>query len=164
MKATMAECSRFVAIASGRNMAPLRTQDHVLLAAPELALIQSSSASTINDLSLSRIQSHVTRTKRDRDKYRDLTQRQHRTKKGLGKGPARPLRSLRTARNVHLFVEALKRFEKRQAQLAKQGEQKQAKKRYEHEVLRRGVQYTGNRKRDDPPEEATATSRRCIVA
>jgi hypothetical protein len=62
-------------------MAPLRTQDHALLAAPELALIQASSASTIKGLSLSRIQVEIRRARRERDKYRDLARRQHHTTK-----------------------------------------------------------------------------------
>jgi hypothetical protein len=124
----MAECSRFMAIASGGNMAPLRTQDHALFTATELALIQASSASTIKGLSLSRIKSHVTRARRYWDKYRDLARRQHRTKKELGKGPARPLPNIRTERKAQLLAEALNRFKKRQTQLEKQEEKKQAKK------------------------------------
>lgn len=105
-------------------MALMNPRDRTLFTAAELALIDSSSRSEMKSLGPSRLKSHVTRTRKYWDKYRDLARQQHRTKKEAVKGGTHALAGVRTERKARVFAEVLSRFEKRLEQLERQDRKK----------------------------------------
>jgi Mg2+ and Co2+ transporter CorA len=109
-------------------MALMSPRDRALFTAAELALIDSSSRSEMKSLGPSRLRSHITRTRKYWDKYRDLARQQHRTKKEAIKGGTHALAGVRTERKARVFAEVLSRFEKRLEQLERQIERQNRKK------------------------------------
>ncbi len=103
-------------------MAISRNEAQELCTSPEYEFVLSSFTPKIREYSLARLKQKVERSRRLRDKYRDLAQRQH--LEGRGKRPParrRPARgNLRTQRKATLFRETLERFEKRVATLTQQ--------------------------------------------
>jgi hypothetical protein len=87
---------------------------------PELELVEASFPPDVKQLTPGRLRQKVERTRRIRDKYRDLSKRQ----RGESRGKAEPRRSrpaqgsANTERKATLFDETLNRFEK---QLARAG-------------------------------------------
>lgn len=92
-----------------------------LATASELALFQKSLASRVRDLSEAEVNRAVTRTRKLRNKYRQLADRQER--EARGKQDARKRRAatgnLRTREKQQLFQETLERYETRLSALAK---------------------------------------------
>jgi hypothetical protein len=98
-----------------------------LLTASELALFDASRRDEIGALDERTLKSKLERTRRLRDKYRDLARRQHlatRNRTGTKRGP-RGDANFRTAEKDVLFTELLGRFEARLAQ--RQGTAKRPK-------------------------------------
>jgi hypothetical protein len=108
-------------------MSHTRTSAKKLLNASELALFDAGRRDEIGSLDERTLKSKIERTRRLRDKYRDLARRQHlatRSRTGTKRGP-RGDANFRTAEKDVLFTELLGRFEARLAQ--RQGTAKRAK-------------------------------------
>jgi hypothetical protein len=103
-------------------MAYNRNQARALLSAAEYELFEASLADHIGTLTPAQLKSKVQRTRRLRDKQRDLLQRQRlasRARSGSKSGSS-GVANARTGQKAQVFDEALTRFEKRAAQLDKQ--------------------------------------------
>jgi hypothetical protein len=96
----------------------------------EYRLFVASLGDEIGALTPAQLRSKVQRTRRLRDKYRDLLKRQrlaNRARTGTKKG-TRPDTNVRTADKAKLFDEALARFEARAAKLGAAAEREQKRK------------------------------------
>jgi hypothetical protein len=95
-----------------------RTAASKLLTASELALFDAGRRDAIGSLDERRLKSKVERTRRLRDKYRDLARRQRlatRDRTGTKRGTASREANARTEEKETLFAELLVRFETRLA-------------------------------------------------
>jgi hypothetical protein len=95
-----------------------RTAASKLLTASELALFDAGRRDAIGSLDERTLKSKVERTRRLRDKYRDLARRQRlatRERTGTKRGTASREANARTAEKETLFAELLVRFETRLA-------------------------------------------------
>jgi hypothetical protein len=96
----------------------------------EYTLFTASLAAELNELTPAQLRSKIQRTRKLRDKYRDLFKRQrlaNRVRTGSKKGD-RPDTNVRTDDKATLFDEALGRFEAREAKLAVAAEREARRK------------------------------------
>jgi len=101
-------------------MAFNRNHARPLCSDAEYKLFTASLGDEISELTPAQLRSKIQRTRRLRDKYRDLFKRQrlaNRARTGTKKG-ARPETNVRTADKARLFDEALARFQARADKLA----------------------------------------------
>jgi hypothetical protein len=111
-------------------MAFNRNHARPLCSDAEYKLFTASLGDEICDLTPAQLRSKIQRTRRLRDKYRDLLKRQrlaNRARTGTKKGD-RPATNTRTADKAKLFDEALGRFEARHEKLAAAAERDAARK------------------------------------
>jgi hypothetical protein len=96
-------------------MAYNRRQAESLLDAAELQLFDASLASALSALTAAELKAKITRTRRLRDKQRDLLQRQRLASRAAtgSKGGRSGVANVRTADKATLLDEVLARFEKR---------------------------------------------------
>lgn len=109
-------------------MAYNRIQARALLSAAEYELFAASLADAIAGLTAAQLRSKVQRTRRLRDKQRDLLQRQRiasRARSGSKSGSS-GVANARTGQKAQIFDETLARFEKRQSALEKKAATKAA--------------------------------------
>ncbi len=96
-------------------MAVTRAIAKKLCTQAEYELVEESFAPPVNSFKLPELRKKIDRTRKFRDKFRDLEQRQTAEAKGSrqpsGQRPARG--NIRTSQKVQLFTETLTRFEKR---------------------------------------------------
>jgi hypothetical protein len=102
-------------------MAYNRTQAQKLLTAAEYELFEASLAETLAALNAAQLKSSITRTRRLRDKQRDLHQRQRLASRDASgnKSGKSGVANARTAQKAQALDEALARFEKRAAAMEK---------------------------------------------
>lgn len=105
-------------------MAYNRRQAESLLDAAELQLFDASLASTLAALTAAELKAKITRTRRLRDKQRDLLQRQRLASRAAtgSKGGRSGVANVRTADKATLLDEVLARFEKRAELIARKAE------------------------------------------
>jgi hypothetical protein len=112
------------------RMAFNRNHARPLCSDAEYKLFTASLGDEIGDLTPAQLRSKIQRTRRLRDKYRDLLKRQrlaNRARTGTKKGD-RPVTNTRTADKAKLFDETLGRFEARHEKLAAAAERDAARK------------------------------------
>lgn len=96
-----------------------RNQARALCTAAEYELLLASLGETLGSLQAKTLKSHLARSRKLRDKYRDLSQRQTlaaRARTGVKGGPTGDA-NVRTAQKARLFAEVVARFEGRTAKL-----------------------------------------------
>ncbi|HRQ66146.1 MAG TPA: hypothetical protein PKZ76_15015 [Xanthomonadaceae bacterium] len=100
-------------------MAYNRVQAQKLLSATEFALFEASRGEVLAALSAAQLKSKITRTRRLRDKQRDLLQRQRLASRKMSgaKDGSSGVANVRTAQKAQIFDEALARLEKRAAEI-----------------------------------------------
>ncbi len=111
-------------------MAYTLTQARNLLTAAELTLFQAGRATEVKALTPAQLRAKVQRTRKLRDKYRDLFKRQRlaaRERTG-SKGGRSGVANARSKEKAVLFGELLERFQKRLAQVEAAGKKAAAKK------------------------------------
>lgn len=103
-------------------MAYQRTQAQKLLTAAELALFDSGRTTEIRKLSKPELRSKLERSRKLRDKYRDLYRRQRLAIRGISgtKAGAKGDANRRTQQKEEILAESVARFEARLAQIEKQ--------------------------------------------
>ena len=99
-------------------MPGIRPQDSELLTVMERALIDSSRPAQLKLFTVAQLKARITRARKLWDKYRTLARRQHRANnENSGRARSNPLSNMRTERKGQVLAEALRRFEKRLAQI-----------------------------------------------
>ena len=96
-----------------------REEAKQLCSADEMKIVDASFPPRIDQLGSDELRSNVTQARRLQDKYRDLSRRQNREKKGTGAVPGS--KNVRTSQKEQLFVETRERFEERLSALAEEG-------------------------------------------
>jgi len=110
-------------------MAYQRTQAQKLLTALELALFDAGRTTEIKSLSKSQLRSKLERSRKLRDKYRDLHRRQRVALRGKpgSKSGTQDTANLRTQQKEEILAESVVRFETRLAQIEKEEDRDFAK-------------------------------------